>query len=108
MTREEKRKIRLQISELIEENRERFSFENEEEIVRLGKLLDNTVKRKRRRNCQWGDGEVFYLMNHVPLIGFERTAENLNRTLKATKGKYYTEMRKKQKNFSPRTGREVG
>jgi hypothetical protein len=111
MTRVEKRQIRLRISELIEQNRIRYSFENEAEIVRLGKLLvpnvtvEDSIQYKRG---EWGAMEVYYLLNHVPLIGFERTAKNLNRSLDSTKGKYYREMEKKQKNFSPGTGREVG
>lgn len=110
MNKEEKRKIRLLISELIEQNREKHSFENEEEIVRLGKLLvphvtvEDSIHFKRG---EWGAMETFYLMNHVPLIGVERTAKNLNRSVDSVKGKFYREMEKKQKNFSPGTGREV-
>jgi hypothetical protein len=107
VTKEQKRQIRLRISELIEQNREQHSFENEKEIVRLGQLLGVAEKRPKRKNHQWSGIEIYYLMNHVPVIGFERTAENLNRTLKATKGMYYKEINKKQKNFSPGTGREV-
>jgi hypothetical protein len=110
MTREEKRQIRLRISELIEQNRSKHSFENEKEIVRLGKLLapsvtvEDSIDYKRG---EWGAMEIFYLMNHVPLIGIERTAKNLNRPVDSVKGKFYREMAKKQKNFSPGTGREV-
>jgi hypothetical protein len=106
----EKHKIRLRISELIEQNREKHSFENEEEIVRLGKLLvahvtvEDSIQYKRG---EWGAMEIFYLMNHVPLIGVDRTAKNLNRSVDSVKGKFYREIEKKQKNFSPGTGREV-
>jgi hypothetical protein len=112
MTKEEKRQIRLRISSLIEQNRKANShfFENEDEIARLGKLLAPTQdvgESINHKRGEWGEMEIYYLMNHVPLIGVERTAKNLNRTVEATKGKFYREMEKKQKNFSPGTGREV-
>jgi hypothetical protein len=113
MTKEEKRKIRLRISELIEANRVNHPkfHENEAEIFRLGQLLgdENGQKKKRlRKTTAWGKKEIFYLMNHVPMIGFERTAKNLNRTVTSIKGKYTSECLKQQKNSSPGTGREVG
>jgi hypothetical protein len=107
MNREEKRKIRLRILQLIDMNRIKHTAENDEEIARLGALLAHTEKRKRRKTYQWSNIETYYLMNHAPIIGLEATAERLNRTLTSVKGKYYTEMKKKQKNFSPGKGREV-
>lgn len=109
MTKEQKRQIRLRISDLFEENRKQHSFENEQEIVRLGKLLDQEVTVEESikfKRGEWGAMEIYYLINHVPMIGVERTAENLNRSAESVKGKFYREIQK-QKNFSPGTGREV-
>jgi hypothetical protein len=99
MKKEDKRKIRLRVSQLIEMNRIKPTPENDDEISRLGKHLSKEVKVEEsivHKRGEWGKMEIFYLMNHVPSIGFERTAENLNRSVDAVKGKFYREIQKQK------------
>lgn len=64
-----------------------------ERLHRLGNRLGDDEKDTRRN---WTKEETFYLMKHVPVLGFKKVAERLDRPEEKVKIKYDYEKTKKK------------
>jgi hypothetical protein len=95
MTRQEKKMIRMQIHNLLEENCQKCqhryktnacvricpSCQTGRRIRRLGRKLEQNKKvinGKKRRS--WTEEEDFYLIHHYSIVPVKRIAERLGRT----------------------------
>ncbi|MGC4375893.1 hypothetical protein WD019_02975 [Fictibacillus sp. Mic-4] len=86
MTKKEKQAIRLQICMLLDQHREDPTSDHLEQAKKLSKLLLEDEYEPKKG--EWSIAEKYYLVNHVPVIGFNKTAKNLKRSLKDAKVMY--------------------